>query len=149
MVDRMVELARGGCDIVCPSRFMPGGAMIGCPWLKAALVRSANFTLRHIARLPTTDASNGFRLFSRRAIDRIAIESSEGFCYGIELLVKAHRLGWKIAEVPVTWIERQDGRTRFQVIRWLPAYLRWYLYAFATTFLRRPPSSVPMRETRT
>ena len=49
----------------------------------------------------------------------------------------------------MTWIERQDGRTRFQVIRWLPAYLRWYFYAFATTFLRRPPSSVPMRETRT
>jgi dolichol-phosphate mannosyltransferase len=149
MVDRMVELARGGCDIVCPSRFMPGGAMIGCPWLKAVLVRSANFTLRHVARLPTTDASNGFRLFSRRAIERIAIESSEGFCYSIELLVKAHRLGWKIAEVPVTWIERQDGRTRFQVLRWLPAYLRWYFYAFATTFLRRPPSTVPLKETRT
>jgi dolichol-phosphate mannosyltransferase len=146
MVDRMVELARGGCDIVCPSRFMPGGAMIGCPWLKAVLVRSANFTLRHVARLPTTDASNGFRLFSRRAIERIAIESTEGFCYSIELLVKAHRLNWKIAEVPVTWIERQDGRTRFQVLRWLPAYLRWYFYAFATTFLRRPPSTVAMRE---
>jgi len=91
------------------------------------------FTLRHVARLPTTDASNGFRLFSRRAIERIAIESTEGFCYSIELLVKAHRLNWKIAEVPVTWIERQDGRTRFQVLRWLPAYLRWYFYAFATT----------------
>src|SRR5215510_6476263 len=68
MLDRMVALARGGCDIVCASRFMPGGAMIGCPWLKAALVRSANFTLRHVARLPTTDASNGFRMFSRRVI---------------------------------------------------------------------------------
>jgi dolichol-phosphate mannosyltransferase len=148
MVDRMVELARGGCDIVCPSRFMPGGAMIGCPWLKAVLVRSANFTLRHVARLPTTDASNGFRLFSRRAIERIAIESSEGFCYSIELLVKAHRLGWKIAEVPVTWIERADRRTRFQVLGWLPAYLRWYFYAFATTFLRRPPSTVALKEMR-
>src|SRR5262249_36218852 len=31
MLDRMVVLARGGCDIVCASRFMPGGAMIGCP----------------------------------------------------------------------------------------------------------------------
>ncbi|HYZ45563.1 MAG TPA: glycosyltransferase family 2 protein, partial [Xanthobacteraceae bacterium] len=67
MLDRMVALARQGCDIVCASRFMPGGAMIGCPWLKALLVRGANFTLRHLARLPTTDASNGFRLFSRRA----------------------------------------------------------------------------------
>jgi dolichol-phosphate mannosyltransferase len=146
MLDRMVALARGGCDIVCASRFMPGGAMIGCPWLKAALVRSANFTLRHLARLPTTDASNGFRLFSRRAIERIPVESREGFCYSIELLVKAHRLGWTIAEVPVTWIERADGRTRFQVLRWLPAYLRWYGYAFATTFLRRPPRSVALKE---
>ncbi len=146
MVDRMVELARGGCDIVCPSRFMPGGAMIGCPLLKAVLVRSANFTLRHIARLPTTDASNGFRMFSRRVIDRIAVESTEGFCYSIELLVKAHRLGWKIAEVPVTWIERPDRRTRFRVFRWLPSYLRWYVYAFATTFLRRPPNTVALKE---
>src|SRR6476660_1242110 len=126
MLDRMVALARGGCDIVCASRFMPGGAMIGCPWLKAALVRSANFTLRHLARLPTTDASNGFRLFSRRAIERIPVESREGFCYSIELLVKAHRLGWKIAEVPVRWFERRHGQSRFRVIKWLPAYLRWY-----------------------
>ena len=147
VLDRMVALAREGCDIVCASRFMPGGAMIGCPLIKAVLVRSANFTLRHLARLPTTDASNGFRMFSRRVIDRIAIESSEGFCYSIELLVKAHRLRWKIAEVPVTWIERPDRRTRFRVFRWLPSYLRWYVYAFATTVLRRPPRTVPLKET--
>jgi hypothetical protein len=142
----MVALARGGCDIVCASRFMPGGAMIGCPWLKAVLVRSANFTLRHVARLPTTDASNGFRMFSRRVIDRIEVESQVGFCYSIELLVKAHRLGWTVAEVPVTWIERQSGESRFRVLKWLPAYLRWYGYAFATTFLRRPPRTVALKE---
>ncbi len=124
MLDRMVALARQGYDIVCVSRFMPGGAMIGCPWLKAALVRSANFTLHHIARLPT------------------------GFCYSIELLVKAHRLGWTVAEVPVTWIERQSGESRFRVLKWLPAYLRWYGYAFATTFLRRPPRTVTLKEPR-
>lgn len=145
MLDRMVALARAGCDIVCASRFMPGGAMIGCPPLKAALVRSANFTLRHLARLPTTDASNGFRLFSRRVIERIAVESDEGFCYSIELLVKAHRLGWRIDEVPVRWLERRHGASRFQVIKWLPAYLRWYGYAFATTFLRRPPGTVTLK----
>ena len=145
MLDRMVALARAGCDIVCASRFMPGGAMVGCPPLKAALVRSANFTLRHLARLPTNDASNGFRLFSRRVIERIAVESDEGFCYSIELLVKAHRLGWRIDEVPVRWLERRHGASRFQVIKWLPAYLRWYGYAFATTFLRRPPRTVTLK----
>jgi hypothetical protein len=145
MLDRMVALARAGCDIVCASRFMPGGAMVGCPPLKAALVRSANFTLRHLARLPTTDASNGFRLFSRRVIERIAVESDAGFCYSIELLVKAHRLGWRIDEVPVRWFERRHGASRFRVVRWLPAYLRWYGYAFATTLLRRPPGTVRLK----
>jgi glycosyltransferase involved in cell wall biosynthesis len=145
MLDRMVALARAGCDIVCASRFMPGGAMVGCPLLKAALVRSANFTLRHVARLPTTDASNGFRMFSRRVVERIPVESEAGFCYSIELLVKAHRLGWRIAEVPVRWFERRHGASRFQVIKWLPAYLRWYAYAFATTFLRRPPHTVTLK----
>jgi dolichol-phosphate mannosyltransferase len=147
MLDRMVARARAGCDIVCASRFMPGGAMVGCPLLKAALVRSANFTLRHVARLPTTDASNGFRMFSRRVVERIPVESEAGFCYSIELLVKAHRLGWRIAEVPVRWFERRHGASRFQVIKWLPAYLRWYAYAFATTFLRRPPHTVTLKGT--
>jgi len=145
MLDKMVEKAEQGCDIVCASRFMPGGSMVGCPGLKAVLVRSANFTLHHIARIPTHDASNGFRMFSRRTIDTIAVESDAGFCYSIELLVKAHRLGWRIGEVPARWFERAHGQSRFRVLRWLPAYLRWYLYAFATTFLRRGADTVPMK----
>jgi dolichol-phosphate mannosyltransferase len=46
-----------------------------------------------MARLPTRDVSNGFRLFSRRMKDEIAVESDRGFCYSIELLVKCPRLG--------------------------------------------------------
>jgi dolichol-phosphate mannosyltransferase len=146
ILDFMVAEAARGCDIVCASRFMEGGRMIGCPWLKAFLVRAANFTLYHLARLPTHDASNGFRLFSRRTIDGIAIESDRGFCYSIELLVKCHRLGWRIGEVPARWFQRAHGASRFQVIKWLPSYLRWYLYAFATTYLRRPAESVPRKQ---
>lgn len=145
ILDRMVALAQQGDDIVCASRFMPGGKMVGCPWLKAVLVRAASFTLQHLARLPTHDATSGFRLFSRRVIERIAIESDQGFCYSIELLVKAHRLGWRIGEVPALWFERKHGTSRFKVLNWLPAYLRWYCYAFATTLLRRPPSTVTLR----
>jgi dolichol-phosphate mannosyltransferase len=145
ILDKMVGEAETGCDIVCASRFMPGGSMVGCPWLKAVLVRAGNSTLHYLARLPTRDASNGFRLFSRRVIDQIVIESDQGFCYSIELLVKCHRLGWRIGEVPARWFERAHGASRFRVLRWLPAYLRWYFYAFATTYLRRPPGSVRLR----
>jgi glycosyltransferase involved in cell wall biosynthesis len=145
ILDQMVALARGGCDVVCASRFTPGGTMVGAPLLKAALLRAANSTLHRLARLPTRDATNGFRLFSRRVIDCIEVESDRGFCYSIELLVKAHRLGWRIGEVPAQWFERRHGQSRFRVLRWLPAYLRWYFYAFATTFLRRSPETVTVK----
>ncbi|MBS0535982.1 MAG: glycosyltransferase [Proteobacteria bacterium] len=145
ILDGMVAKAERGADLVCASRFIPGGSMVGCPWLKATLVRTAAFTLYHIARLPTHDPTSGFRLFSRRVVDTIAVESDSGFCYSIELLVKCHRLGWPVAEVPAQWIERTKGTSRFRVLHWLPAYLRWYRYAFATTFLHRPASSVKLR----
>jgi glycosyltransferase involved in cell wall biosynthesis len=145
ILDSMVARARDGCDIVCASRFMRGGTMQGCPWLKAILVRTAAFTLYHVARLPTHDPTSGFRLFSRRVIEQIPVESDRGFCFSIELLVKAHRLGWRIGEVPALWFERQHGASRFHVLKWLPYYLRWYAYAFATTVLRRPASTVPLK----
>jgi dolichol-phosphate mannosyltransferase len=145
ILDAMVAQAEAGCDIVCASRFMPGGGMVGCPWLKAVLVRAGNSTLHHLGRVPTRDASNGFRLFSRRVIDQIVIESDRGFCYSIELLVKCHRLGWRIGEVPARWFERAQGRSRFRVVNWLPAYLRWYFYGFATTYLWRPAHSVRLK----
>ena len=149
IIDPMVALSREGCDIVCASRFMPGGCMVGCPWLKAVLVRAAAFTLVHAAGLPTRDATNGFRLFSRRALDRVELESTVGFTYSIELLVKCHRLGWRIAEVPARWFERRAGQSRFRVLRWLPAYLRWYAYAFATRFLGRGQDTVKLKPART
>lgn len=148
IIDEMASLMRGGCDVVCASRFLPGGTMQGAPWLKAALVRSAAFALHHFASLPTKDPTSGFRMFSRRVIERIEVESDQGFCYSIELLVKVHRLGWRIGEVPALWYERQHGASRFRVMKWLPAYLRWFRYAFATTFLRRLPATVALKPGR-
>jgi glycosyltransferase involved in cell wall biosynthesis len=134
-IDGLVAKAEQGYDIVVASRFIPGGCMVGAPWLKGFLVRSASFTMYHFGRLPVHDPSNGLRLFSRRVIDEIAVESDSGFTYSIELLVKCHRLGWPIGEVPIEWYERTAGQSRFRVLKWLPKYLRWYFYAFATTWL--------------
>ncbi|HRC55017.1 MAG TPA: glycosyltransferase, partial [Kofleriaceae bacterium] len=128
-LDAMVAKFEEGCDIVCASRFIPGGKMVGCPPLKAATVRGSAFVLHHVARLPTHDPSNGFRLFSRKVLQALVLESTEGFTYSIEMLVKAHRLGWRIGEVPVEWHERKAGKSRFQVVKWLPAYFVWFAYA--------------------
>lgn len=143
-LDGMVELARTGCEIVCASRFMPGGGMRGAPRLKDLIVRTSAVALHRVARLPTRDPSNGLRLFSLRVLRSIPLESTNGFTYSIELLVKCHRLRWPICEMPFEWYERRLGKSRFQIIRWLPAYYVWFKYAFATTLLRRGPESVPV-----
>jgi len=148
IIDSMMARFHDGNDIVCASRFMKGAlGLEGAPWLKNILVRTAAFTLYHFARLPTEDATNGFRLFSRRLLGLVDIESNEGFVYSLELLVKAIRLELKIGQVPARWIERTQGQSRFKILRWLPAYLRWYFYAFATQWLGRGPASVRTKGT--
>ena len=74
--------------------------MVGCPMIKMLLLRAAAFTLRHVARVPTHDATNGFRLFSRRVLEEIEVESNLGFTFSLELLVKVHRLRWTVGCVP-------------------------------------------------
>jgi len=145
--DGMVRKLEQGFDIVCASRFIPGGSMVGCPFLKAAIVRASAWTLFHLARLPTHGASNGFRLFSQRILRDVPIESTAGFTYSIELLVKCHRLGWPVGKVPVEWHERKTGQSRFKVLGWLPAYFGWFVYAFGTTYSRRGPGTVLPRRT--
>ena len=142
ILDSMFSAGTAGADVVCASRFMKGGRMVGCPWLKAVLVRCASLTLRHLARVPVHDATNGLRLFSQRLLTRVQIDSTAGFTYSIELLAKCHRLGWKIVEVPAQWFERTSGVSRFRVVKWIPAYLRWYFYFFATSYLRFGPARV-------
>jgi glycosyltransferase involved in cell wall biosynthesis len=140
IIDKMTTLFQEGNDIVCASRFIPGGSMVGCRWEKSFLVRAVAFSLNYLGGLPTHDPTNAFRLISRRLLNEVKIESTQGFTYSIELLAKCHRLGWKIAEIPAKWFERSQGTSRFRVFMWAPAYLRWYFYILATTYLfqRKP-----------
>ena len=147
-LDAMVDRIRDGVDIVCPSRFIGDGCMVGCPPLKATLVRLTAWFMYHVVGVPTHDPTNGFRLFSRRVIEAIPIETQSGFAYSIEMLVKAQRLGWRIEESPVQWFERKAGRSRFRVFKWAPSYLSWVLYALNTKFVGLGPETVSLRDPR-
>ena len=138
IIDSMYKKFIQGSDVVVASRFIPGGSMIGCPLVKSILVRAASFSLFVLSSIPVRDASNGFRLFSRKALNLINIESTHGFTYSLEILVKCNRLKLPIEEVPAQWIERKEGKSNFKVFFWLKMYLRWYRYGLATTWFNRP-----------
>jgi dolichol-phosphate mannosyltransferase len=137
ILDKMYSEFLNGNEIVVASRFMKGGSMKNCPLLKSILVRSASLSLYLFSSIPVRDASNGFRLFSRKLLNEIKIESNFGFSYSLELLVKCKRLKYKITEIPAIWEERKIGISRFKVFKWLPHYFKWYLYGLATTWLKK------------
>ena len=129
-VDQMVQLARDGADVVAASRYMPGGHQVGGPIVKRLMSRTAGLSLHWLARVPTRDATSNFKLYSRRFLDSITIESTAGFELALELTVKATRAGRRVAEVPTTWRDRTSGQSNFKLRKWLPHYLRWYRVAF-------------------
>lgn len=129
-IDRMVELAQDGADLVAASRYARGGRQIGGPRLKGMMSRMAGLSLHWLGRVPVHDATNNFRLYSRDFLDSVRIESTGGFELALELTVKAALDGRTLAEVPATWRDRTAGESRFRLRAWLPRYLRWYFYLF-------------------
>tara|TARA_B100000686_G_C16732013_1_gene941246 strand:- start:528 stop:1265 length:738 start_codon:yes stop_codon:yes gene_type:complete len=145
IIDQMYTSYTQNNDIVVASRFIKGGSMKGCPIIKSILVRAASATLYLLSSIPVRDASNGFRLFSRRLLNTVNIESKVGFAYSIELLAKCNRLKFKIYEIPAQWEERIEGISRFKILKWLPEYLKWYFYGLSTTWLKKGPQDVKKR----
>lgn len=141
-IDPMYELARGGADVVAGSRYVRGGRQLGGPLLKRSMSRAAGLSLHWFGGLPIHDATSNFRMYSRRLLDQVTIESTGGFELGIELTVKAYLLGMRVAEVPTTWRDRTAGTSNFKLWAWLPRYLYWYRRGLAGRF-RTPGSNRP------
>ena len=137
-IDRMYELARAGADVVAGSRYMRGGRQLGGPLLKRTMSRTAGLSLHWLGGVPVHDATSNFRLYSKRLLNQVTIESTGGFELGIELTVKAHLLGMRVAEVPTTWRDRTVGQSRFRLWQWLPRYLKWYWRGVRGRFGTRP-----------
>jgi len=139
-VDAMWEKIQDGYDVVCGSRYMRGGRQIGGPWLKSLLSRLAGLSLYWLTRIQTHDVSNSFKMYSARLLNRIDIESSQGFVVGLEILVKCYTTGGRITELPSIWRDRTAGESRFRLWDWLPYYLKWYFRALAYTWLPGGPN---------
>ncbi len=133
-IDPMYALARGGADVVAGSRYMRGGRQVGGPLLKRTMSRIAGLSLHWLGGLPVHDATSNFRLYSKRLLNQVTIESRGGFELGLELTVKAYRLRMHVAEVPTTWRDRMAGQSRFRLWEWLPRYLHWYWRGMAGRF---------------
>ena len=127
IVDLMHEMiVSGEADLVCGSRYMKGGKQHGGPVLKGLFSRMAGVTLHLFSGIPTHDVTNSFKMYRKKMLDSITIESNGGFEIGMEITVKAYLSGYTIKEIPSEWFDRSEGKSNFHMWKWMPHYLHWY-----------------------
>jgi len=127
-IDKMFNKLTKGYDIVCGSRYAKGGEKIGGPIIKSLLSRLSGLLTPVILGIPTKDVTNAFKMYNKKVLTAINIESKGGFELSMEIVIKAHAKGFKITEVPTVWHDRTDGQSRFKLIAWLPKYIHWYFW---------------------
>jgi glycosyltransferase involved in cell wall biosynthesis len=129
-IEPLCRLVERGVVVAAASRYAPGGQQVGGPFVKGLLSQTAGRSLHTFARVGTRDATNSFKAYDRGFVQKVGIDSRKGFEIGLELTVKAKRLGLPIAELPTIWLERHTGDSNFKVWAWMPKYLFWYRHAF-------------------
>lgn len=127
VVPEMARLLEEGADIVVASRYMRGGRTIGVT-PKQRLSRLYSWLVHLLSTVPCQDVSNSFKAYRRRVWETVPTRGIS-FDLSVELTVKAAAEGYRIAEVPATWTNRAAGRSSFAMLRELPSYSRWLLFA--------------------
>jgi glycosyltransferase involved in cell wall biosynthesis len=140
LIPEMLRCYEAGARVVCPSRYMPGGAQLGGPQFKKVLSRMAGLSLYWLGCLPVRDATNNFRLYDARFLKEARLESTHGFEVALELTIKAYRAGLKIQEIPTIWRDRKWGKSNFRVLRSLSHYLKWWMLGLASVGRRFNPN---------
>jgi dolichol-phosphate mannosyltransferase len=122
---RLLDAARGA-DVVIGSRWAPGGRAAGLPWRRRVLSRAGNLYARVALGMSVRDATGGYRVYRMRALDRMDVRSasSHGFAFQVELCRRAQRVGCRIAEVPITFSERERGSSKMSFLIIAEALLR-------------------------
>jgi glycosyltransferase involved in cell wall biosynthesis len=127
-INQMYDRIKQGYDVVCGSRYTKGGRKIGGPFLKTLFSRFFGFSLNKIIKIPTLDVANSFKMYRKKVIESLDIESKD-FEVSVEMILKAYFKGYRITEVATTWYDRKAGKSKFKAFRVGPAYLRLYLGA--------------------
>ena len=106
--------ALADADLVLGSRYVEGGRVEDWPAHRLLLSRLGNRYTRWALRLPLQDATGGFRAARAELIDRLPFDqvSSEGYCFQVDWAWRAVRAGARVIEVPITFTERQHGRSK-------------------------------------
>ncbi|NLG22198.1 MAG: polyprenol monophosphomannose synthase [Actinomycetales bacterium] len=101
-------------DVVIGSRWVPGGATHNWPHRRNALSRGANLYTRAALGVPVRDATAGYRVYRTSALAQMDLDgvASQGYCFQVDLTLRAVDRGLRVVEVPIDFVEREIGSSK-------------------------------------
>jgi len=113
---------RNDAEVIIASRYVSGGSA-DMSAARALLSRILNAVYRRVLAVPVQDMSGGFRIYQRKVLDELEIESEK---YDVleEILVKIYSLGWRVLEIPFSYRDRVAGQSHANVVGFTPHFLR-------------------------
>jgi len=134
--------ATARADVVIGSRYVAGGAIVNWPVRRRILSRVANSYIRAVTQLQARDCTSGYRCWRRTAMAALPLDRfiSDGYSFLVEMLFVASRHGCRIAEVPITFVERREGESKVsRAVLIESAITPWRLIANRETRRKAPP----------
>jgi dolichol-phosphate mannosyltransferase len=121
-------------DLVLGSRYQQGRVtVVNWPISRLILSYSANLYARAVTGLPVWDATGGFKCFRRSVLEAIDLSRvrSNGYAFQIEMSFRAWKRGFRIAEIPIVFVDRTEGTSKMSksIVReaiWMVWRLRWW-----------------------
>jgi dolichol-phosphate mannosyltransferase len=103
------------CDLSLGSRYIPGGGVENWPRIRWAISYYANVYSRVVTGLPVKDATGGFKCFRREVLESLELDRirSNGYSFQIEVSFRVWLNGYKIREIPIVFVEREAGHSKF------------------------------------
>lgn len=111
---RLFAAAAAGSDVVVGSRYVKGVNVVNWPMSRLMMSYFASKYVRTVTRMPVHDATAGFVCYSRKALEAIDFDRirMKGYGFQIEMKYTAWRLGMKIEEVSIVFVDRQEGTSK-------------------------------------
>ena len=103
-----------GGDMSVGSRYVKGGGVKNWPFKRLAMSFGASLYVNTLLWLGVRDSTAGFVCYTRKVLETIDLDSIRfvGYAFQIEMKYNTHRLGFKIVEVPITFVDREFGTSK-------------------------------------
>ena len=110
----LLEASAAGADLVIGSRWVPGGSVVNWPLHRKLLSRAGSTYSRLMLGIQVRDITAGYRAFRRSTLEKLDLSAVESVGYGfqVDMTFRVARLGLRITEVPITFVEREFGASK-------------------------------------